>query len=34
MCLRRGVRFRKEEQLAKAEEEARKRMEGADARRQ
>lgn len=29
----RGVRFRKEEQLLKAEEEAKRRMEGADARR-
>lgn len=30
---KRGVRFRKEEQLLKAEEEAKRRMEGADARR-
>jgi len=30
---KRGVRFRKEEQLLKAEEDAKRRMEGADARR-
>ena len=30
---RRGVRFRKEEQLLKAEEEVKRKMEGADARR-
>ena len=31
--MQRGVRFRKEEQLLKAEEDAKRRMEGADARR-